>query len=78
MNYGHHKDQLPCVLLTLGSFLGCVGELRNLSPLKGILSRPTNFFYVKELILLSSETYFLSRSAVPFPSKLNKNQISWY
>ena len=46
--------------------------------LKGILSWSTNFLYVKELILLSSETYFLSKSEVRFPSKSRKNQKSWY
>ena len=34
---------------------------------KGILSSSANFLYVKELILLSSETYLLSKSEVPFP-----------
>ena len=41
--------------------------------LKGILSWSANFLYVKELFLLSSETYFLSQSEVSFPLKFSKH-----
>ena len=40
--------------------------------LKGILSLSANFLCVKELILMSSETYFVSISEAPFPSKSGK------
>ena len=46
--------------------------------LKGILSWSANFLYVKRLILLSSETYFLSKFEAPFPSQSGKTQNSWY
>ena len=40
---------------------------------KGILSWLANFSYVRELIFLSSETYFLSRSVVFYPLKRRKS-----
>ena len=44
------------------------------SSFKGILSWSAKFLYVKELILLSSETYFLSQSELSSPSNQAKTE----
>ena len=45
-------------------FYGELKEIEGKIIIKGILSWSANFLYVRELILLSSETYFVSKSEV--------------
>ena len=49
-------------------------EYGRVQTFKGILSWSANFLYVKELFLLSSETYFHPNPRVPSPSKLAKTE----